>query len=148
MQKKVFIDIIGKQSYPEGHEDLQETSTFGAYYERNGAVYVVYKESGNESIGLGDVSTFICIKDDSVTLNRKGAIDSKQVFKIGELNRSIYTTRYGKLWLSVMPNKIEIDLTVHGGRISLEYDLFIDDHLVSHNVLLLSIKEDSPNEPV
>ena len=43
-----------------------------------------------------------------------------------------------------MPHRVEYDLTVHGGRINLEYDLFVDDKLVSYNLLLLNIKEDLP----
>ncbi|MDR3602014.1 MAG: DUF1934 domain-containing protein [Desulfosporosinus sp.] len=144
MQKKVTIHINGKQTYPEGHEDQQELIIEGTYYERNGVFYVVYKEAGSESTGLEEVTTFLSIKEGAVVLNRKGAIDLSQEFKEGVLNRSIYTTCYGKIWLSVMPRRVECDLTVHGGRISLEYNLFIDDKLVSYNLLLLNIKEDLP----
>ena len=79
-----------------------------------------------------------------VGLSRKGALDNRQEFKKGVLNRSIYSTCFGKVCLSVMPNLVECDLTVRGGRISLEYDLFVDDNLVSYNLLLLNIKEDLP----
>jgi uncharacterized beta-barrel protein YwiB (DUF1934 family) len=43
VQRKVTLQINGKQKYPEGHEDHQELITVGAYYERNGVFYVVYK---------------------------------------------------------------------------------------------------------
>lgn len=144
MRKKATIHIHGKQKYIEGHEDHQELITEGMFYKRNGAFYVVYKESGNDSNGLGNVTTFLSIKEDSVALNRKGAVDLSQEFRKGVLNRSIYTTCYGKIWLSVLPHLVECDLTVQGGRISLEYDLFVDDNLVSHNELLLNIKEELP----
>ncbi|OLN33967.1 DUF1934 domain-containing protein [Desulfosporosinus metallidurans] len=144
MQKKVTIQVHGNQKYPEGHEDQQEVITEGMLYERDGVFYVLYEESGSESTGFEEVSTFLIIKEGIVTLNRKGAVDLTQEFKTGELNRSIYTTCYGKIWLSVMPHKVECDLTVHGGRISLEYDLFVDDNLVSYNALFLNIKEDLP----
>lgn len=144
MQKKVTIQINGKQKYPEGHEDQQALITVGTFYERNGVFYVVYKESGSESTGLEGVTTFLSIKEGLVALNRKGAVDLSQEFKKGVLNRSIYTTCYGKIRLNVMPHRVEYDLTVHGGRISLEYDLFVDDKLVSYNLLLLNIKEDLP----
>ena len=144
MQKKVSIQVHGNQKYPEGHEDQQDVITEGMLYERDGVYYVLYEESGSESTGFKEVSTFLIIKEGMVTLNRKGAVDLTQEFKKGELNRSIYTTCYGKIWLSVMPQKVECDLTVHGGRISLEYDLFVDDNLVSYNALFLNIKEDLP----
>jgi uncharacterized beta-barrel protein YwiB (DUF1934 family) len=143
MQKKVTIQINGIQKYPEGHEDQQELMTVGTYYERNGVFYVVYKDCVSEN-GLEGTTTFLSVKDGLVRLDRKGALDNRQEFKKGMLNRSIYSTCLGNICLSVMPHLVECDLTVHGGRISLEYDLFVDDNLVSYNVLLLNIKEDSP----
>lgn len=144
MEKNVTIQINGKQKYPEGHEDQQQTIAEGMFYERDGIFYVLYEEDGSETTGSEGVTTFLIIKEDTVTLNRRGAVDLTQEFKKDVLNRSIYTTCYGKLWLGVMPQKVDYDLTVHGGRISLEYNLFVDDNLVSHNVLLLNIKEDLP----
>ena len=144
MQRKVTIQINGKQKYPEGHEDQQELIIKGMYYERNGVFYVVYKDCDSESTGLEGITTFLSVKDGLVGLNRKGAVDNRQEFKKGVLNRSIYSTCFGEIWLSVMPHLVKCDLTVHGGRISLEYDLFVDDNLVSYNGLLLNIKEDFP----
>lgn len=144
MEKNVTIQINGKQKYPEGHEDQQETISKGMFYERDGVFYVLYEEAGSESTGFEDVTTFLIIKEGLVTLNRRGAVELTQEFRKDVLNRSIYTTCYGKIWLGIIPSKVDCDLTVHGGRISLEYNLFVDDNLVSHNVLLLNIKEDLP----
>ena len=143
MKKAVTIQINGKQRYQEGHEDQQELIIEGTFYERNGVFYVLYKEL-TQSAGLEGVTTFLSIKEGVVALNRKGEVDLSQEFKEGVLNRSSYTTCYGKIRLSVMPHRVDCDLTVHGGRISLEYDLFVDDNLVSYNLLLLNIKEDLP----
>jgi uncharacterized beta-barrel protein YwiB (DUF1934 family) len=144
VQKKVTIQINGKQKYPEGHEDEQELITKGTYYERNGAFYVVYKDYESVSTGLEWTTVSLSVRDGLVGLNRTGLVDSKQVFKKGVLNRSIYSTNYGKICISVMPRLVECDLTVNGGRISLEYDLFVDDNLISYNMLSLNIKEDFP----
>lgn len=144
MEKNVTIQINGNQKYPEGHEDQQETIVEGMLYERDGVFYVLYEEAGNESTGFEEVTTFLTIKEGVVTLNRRGAVDLTQEFNEGVLNRSVYTTCFGKLWLGVLPRKVDCDLTVQGGRISLEYNLFVDDNLVSQNVLLLNIKEDLP----
>jgi uncharacterized beta-barrel protein YwiB (DUF1934 family) len=143
LQKKVSVQILGKQKYPEGQEDQQELSVPGTYYERNNVRYVVYKEP--ESImGSKGVTTFLTLKKDSVIVNRKGSVDLVQEFKVGVRNLSSYSTHYGKLWLGVLPQRVESDLTAQGGRISLEYDLFVDDNFVSHNLLLVTIKEDTP----
>ena len=144
MQRNVTIQINGKQKYQEEHEDQQELMTVGTSYERNGVFYVVYKECDSESTGVEGITTFLSVKDGLVVLNRQGAVDYRQEFKKGVLNHSAYITSCGKLWLSVMPHKVEYDLTAHGGRITLEYDLFVDDNLVSYNELLINIKEDLP----
>jgi len=142
LKKAVTIQVNGRQRYQAGHEEQQELITTGAFYERNDVFYVVYKEP--DETGLEDVTTFLSIKEDLVVLNRQGSVDLLQEFKKGVFNRGVYTTSCGKLWLSVMPHTVEYDLTVHGGRISLEYDLFVDDNLVSYNALLVNIKEDLP----
>ena len=142
MKKEVIVQVIGKQRYPEGHEDSQELITEGMFYERNGTYYAVYKET--ELTGLEGTTTFISAKGEMVCLNRQGSVNVTQEFKKGVINRSFYSTSCGKLLLSVMPQRVEYDLTAQGGRISLEYDLFVDDILVSSNVLLLNIKEDLP----
>ncbi|TGE36600.1 DUF1934 domain-containing protein [Desulfosporosinus fructosivorans] len=144
MQKKVTIQIKGSQKYPEGHVNQQELNTVGTYYERNGVFYLVYKDCDSENTEFEGVTTFITVKHGLVGLNRKGAVDNRQEFNKGVLNRGIYSTCFGKIWLSVMPHLVECDLTVQGGRISLEYDLFVEDNLISYNVLLLNIKEDFP----
>ena len=144
MPRKVTIQINGKQKYPEGHEDQQELMTTGTFYERNGIFYIIYKDCASESGGVEGITTFLSIKEGLVGLNRTGAVNNTQEFKKDVLNKSIYHTCFGKMWLSVMPHLVECDLTVHGGRISLEYDLFVDDNLVSYNRLLLNIKEDFP----
>ncbi len=143
MQRKVTIQINGKQKYPE-HEDQQQVMTVGTFYQRNGVFYLIYKDCDGGNSENDGVTTFLSVKDGLVSINRKGAIDNKQEFKKGMLNRSIYTTCFGQMWISVKPYIVECDLTVHGGRINLEYDLFIEDILVSYNVLLLNIKEDFP----
>lgn len=41
---------------------------------------------------------------------------------------------------------IKITLTAQGGHISLKYNLFVDDELVSHNSLRIIIKGEPPDE--
>ncbi|WP_460000522.1 DUF1934 family protein [Paradesulfitobacterium aromaticivorans] len=44
------------------------------------------------------------------------------------------------------PLNYKINLTAQGGHISLKYDLFVDDELVSHNSLRIIIKGEPPDE--
>lgn len=141
-RKPVLIQVVGTQKFPEGEEESLEFVTLGTYHERQGVFYVVYKESA--ITGLEGVTTSLRIGGEQITLNRMGQAELKQEFQLGVLHRGRYVTPFGTLWLSVLTDALEYDLTGQGGRISLEYDLFVDDKLVSHNGLKMVIKEEPP----
>ncbi len=142
--KTVRIQVIGTQSLPDREPDTPEERiefvTVGTYHLRLADFYVIYQES--ELTGMAGVTTSLRVHGGRVTLNRMGAAELKQEFELGVLHRSVYNTSFGSLWLSVLTKRIETDLTAQGGRISLDYDLFIDDKLVSHNGLAIIIKEE------
>lgn len=142
MQKRALIKVIGTQRFPEGDEDKLEFTTEGSYHMRRGVFYLVYKES--EVTGMEGATTTLRVENEYVVLNRMGSMELKQEFRPGFLHRSSYVTPYGTLWLSVITDKVESDLTAQGGRITLEYNLYIDDQLVSHNGLTIIIKEEPP----
>lgn len=145
-KKTVLIQVIGTQAFvdwePDEQADRIEFITVGTYHVRQHNFYIIYKES--ELTGMAGVTTALRVQDGRVTLNRMGAAELKQEFEPGVLHRSVYNTNFGSLWLSVLTKQLETDLTAHGGRISLEYDLFVDDILVSHNCLTMMIKEEPP----
>ncbi|KLU59187.1 putative beta-barrel protein YwiB [Peptococcaceae bacterium CEB3] len=141
-KKNVLIRVVGTQKFSEGETDRLEFVTTGAFYERQGAFYLLYRES--EVSGMAGVTTSLRIEGKHITLNRMGKAELKQEFQPGILHRGRYVTSFGTLWLSVLTTELEYDLTVMGGRISLEYDLFADDALVSHNGLEIIIKEEPP----
>ena len=68
-----------------------------------------------------------------MTLNRMVAIDQKQVFEPGVRHKSAYVTPQGSFLFEVFTEDIVIDLTEQGGNITLKYNLFSDEQLVSHN---------------
>lgn len=145
-KKNVLIQVVGTQFFadrePAEEEDRIEFVTEGTYHQRLGQFYILYKES--ELTGMAGVTTSLRVHGGRITLNRMGAAEVKQEFEPGVLHRSVYNTAFGSLWLSVLTKRLETDLTAHGGRISLEYDLFVDDILVSHNGLAIMIKEEPP----
>ncbi|MHB1653197.1 MAG: YwiB family protein [Desulfitobacteriaceae bacterium] len=139
---QVLISVLGTQRFPEGHEDKMEFVTLGTYHIRQGVFYLVYRES--ELTGMEGVTTSLRAQREHVVLNRMGATEFKQEFQPGVLHSGNYVTPFGTLWLSVLTKRLECDLTARGGRISLEYDLFVDDEFVSCNGLKITIKEEPP----
>jgi len=144
--KTVLIRVVGTQQFPDGDEDKLELVTLGSYHCRRAVYYILYKESAIS--GLEGVTTSLRVDGEHVVLNRMGTAELKQEFQTGILHRSTYVTPFGSLWLSVLTKHISSNLTAQGGELRLEYDLYVDDSLVSHNCLQISVKEDSPGESV
>lgn len=136
----MLISVAGTQQLEEGHEK-QEFITVGTFDVQEGIFHILYKES--DITGMEGVTTTLQIEPNYVILNRMGTAEVRHEFRPGVLYRSTYITPFGDLLLSVLPNEVESDLTAQGGRISLKYDLFVDDKFVSHNVLVITIKEES-----
>jgi Uncharacterized protein conserved in bacteria len=141
MDKKVLVSIVATQQYTDGNDDKQEFFTLGNFYRQEEIFFISYQES--EITGMEGVTTTLQIEPERVILNRIGTVEGKQEFQSGILNHSKYSTPFGELFLSVLAKEVESNLTVQGGRISLKYDLFVDDIFVSHNSLVINIKEES-----
>ncbi|MEL1133543.1 DUF1934 domain-containing protein [Desulfitobacterium sp. THU1] len=142
MADKVIIQVTSNQQYPEGQNDRMEFTTEGTSHHRAGAFYIIYRDT--EITGMDGVTTSLKIESNRVTLNRMGAIDHKQVFERGVRHGSSYVTPQGSLFFEIETKAMEIHLTELEGKITLEYDLFSGDQLVSHNRLRINIKEDAP----
>ncbi|AGA70856.1 hypothetical protein Desdi_3470 [Desulfitobacterium dichloroeliminans LMG P-21439] len=142
MTDKVLIQVSSTQHYPEGHNDHMEFTTVGTFHHRAGAYYIIYRDT--EITGMDGVTTSLKIEPTRVSLNRMGAIDHKQIFERGIRHGSSYVTPQGSLFLEVETKEMEIHLTELEGNITLKYDLFSGDQLVSHNRLRINIKEDAP----
>ncbi len=139
-----LIKVVGLQIFDDGSEDKMELITLGNYYQKKQAYYIVYKES--EISGMQGVTTSIQINPDKVILNRMGPVELKQQFEHGVLHRSAYITSYGTIIMGVLAKEIDVHLTSLGGNITLKYDLFVEEELLSHNELRINIKEENPHE--
>lgn len=142
MHKEALIHIVGRQCYSEGFDDRMDFTTTGTFHNRNGVFYIVYRES--EVSGMPGVTTSLKVEPEKVTLNRMGAADYKQIFELGIRHPSTYITGMGSFYLAAETEKMEICLTEDGGHITLKYNLYADQELVSHNILRIRIKEVTP----
>lgn len=142
MAKEVLIQINSAQTLEDGTDDSMSFFTKGNLYNRRGAFYIIYKET--EVVGMENVTTSLKVEENKVTLNRMGSMDHKLTFEEGILHNSTYVTPHGSLFLEVHTEKIEINLTENGGHISLKYNLFSQEQLLSQNTLEIIIKEDAP----
>lgn len=142
MRKEVLIHVISTQSYSEGTDDRMDFMTTGTFHKREGIYYIIYHES--EVTGMEGVTTSLKVGAEKVTLNRMGAANYKQVFELGVLHHSTYITAMGSFNFGAQTEELEIRLTEYGGHITLKYNLYTDNELVSRNTLRIMIKEDTP----
>ena len=139
MRKEVLVTVRGTQTNDLGEKDTIELVTLGNYYLKNSSYYIVYNET--EVSGMKGTVTSVKAESKKVTLNRMGASEMKHVFEEGVPDESSYVTSFGQFFSSVLPSKVEVDLTDVGGSINLEYELELDSHKIGYNELCITVKE-------
>lgn len=139
MNKDVIITVTGTQVNETGEVDVQELTTKGSYYLKNGAYFIIYSES--EITGMSGTTTFLKAENNRVTLNRTGTSQQRQVFEKGLKHLGNYITPYGVMNMAVLPSKVEVNLTDMGGSINLEYELEVENQKISDNLLSLAVRE-------
>lgn len=137
MKKGVLVTVRGTQTNDLGEQDTIELVTPATLFIKPTSYYIIY----NESIisGLEGTTTTLKVEPTRVTLNRMGTAELKQTFEVGVLNDGFYVTPYGTMHLSVIPSKVQVDLTDMGGSINLEYELQNGQTKISDNQLQITV---------
>ena len=139
MLKDVLINIKGAQG-SDGEESVIELTTDGRFGEKNGGFYITYDESG--MIGIDNVKTSLYIKpDNSVILQRSGAIDSRIVVESGKRSVCYYNTPAGEMLIGIFGEKVEHNLKKNGGSISMKYTIDQNLNFVSRNTVSITVRE-------
>ena len=126
MKKTVLLSICGKQSYPGQDPDAIELVTEGILETTETGWILTYEES--DLTGLRGVSTTFQLEGDTVTLTRKGKLNSQMVFREGVSHDSLYQTEFGALMLTVCATKVESAITPEGGVVDLRYNIEIEQN--------------------
>ena len=85
MKRDVVLSIQGRQRYGEQEPETIELVTEGTMEFRDGGWDITYEES--ELTGLAGVVTTFRVEPGKVTLNRKGALNSRMLFQEGGFSR-------------------------------------------------------------
>lgn len=126
MEKTVVLSIRGQQSYAGQEPDTIELVTEGTLEDTEAGWKLCYEES--DLTGLQGVSTIFVVEDKSVSLTRKGRLNSQMVFREGVAHDSLYQTEFGALMLTVCATKVKADITEDGGVIDLRYNIDIEQN--------------------
>lgn len=125
MKKSVVLSICGTQYYPDQQPEVIELVTDGTLELRDGGWDICYEES--ELTGLAGVTTTFRLEPGQVTLERKGKLSSKMVFRQGIPHESLYQMEFGALMLTVCAQMIEASIDDNGGTVDLQYVVAIEN---------------------
>ena len=140
MIKDVIIDIKGVQGIDD-NTDTIEFTTDGRFGFKDGEYYISYDE-GQIFENKDKVSTKLFIKsNDSVILQRSGALKSKMVIEKGKRNTCFYSTMAGDLVIGIFGESVDYDFTENGGYVNLKYTIDSDLRVISRNSVNISIRE-------
>ena len=125
MEKQVLLTIVSTQKFMSEEPEKTELVTDGTLSVADGAVVISYKES--ELTGLQGTTTTFRVEDKKVTLERKGAVESKMSFEVGQEDRSLYDMGFGALMITIRTERLQSDLTEQGGEICVAYAITIEE---------------------
>lgn len=130
----VKINIKTTQYDNNGNKDIIKISSTGKLYEKNGDIYILYKE---EETGI---SNTIKVSDNQVSIKRFGNINSNIVFKNGEKNITKYRMQQGIFLIETYTNNLHINIYKNKSmKIYIDYNIKIKDIFEGRNEVDIEI---------
>ncbi|AEG61921.1 DUF1934 domain-containing protein [Desulforamulus ruminis] len=136
--KNVRVTVKGTRTHENNDQEVIELLSPGTCHYKGNQYYILYKESS--FAGMEDCTTTLRTDGKTVTIIRSGSVNSRQVFEEGKAHRSVYQTSFGCLDITVLPRRVDVDLTEQGGSIKLEYELELNDSKIGTNVLEIVVE--------
>lgn len=137
--KDVLIEIKGTQKYPESEPDVSAFTTTGKFSVDEKEIKLIYNES--EMIGAKDVTSEITIEGDTVTLARRGGMESRLTIQKGRRHSCLYNTPEGDFVIGIYGESLLTEFTQNSARIYMSYTIDVYSGLLSKNIMEIKIKE-------
>lgn len=118
----------------DSQDDKIEFIADCGFYFKNDTYFIMYEEK--KEMGMNDCSVTIKVKDDNVSIMRKGEFSSKMVYKNGDVSEVMYHTPYGEISMYITTKSVKNALSVMGGKMELLYDMEIEGEKSNHYLLL------------
>ncbi len=135
---KALITIKTVQ-YMDNEDFDTEFISEGVYEYSEKETIIKYGEKSPET-GLDVTNATIKVTGDEVFLSRVGESSSDMYFKQGEFSTTQYMTLYGTFDMTLMSNKLDINLNEKGGNVEIEYVLSMDKLSFIKTNLSLNVK--------
>lgn len=136
MKKKAIITIVSKQQGLE--DDAIEVVTPGEFYEEDGFYYAVYDET--ELSGMKGTRTKLRISEEDFLLTRTGTTTGDMKFIKGNKDKTIYSTPYGALEVTINTKDLKVNMNHKGGEAVINYDMLIAGQDPQKTTLKVNIK--------
>lgn len=130
MTRPILLTIRSLQRFMDEPPEETKLVTQGEMTASDGAVELSYAES--ELTGLLGTTTVFRIEKDRVLLMRRGAVESKMTFVVGQEDRSLYEMECGALMIAIRTERIDVDLSESGGTIRVAYAITIEDEATGY----------------
>ena len=139
MEENYLITIKGTMEQ-RGDTDTVELMTRGSLVHKDGAYYIVYKET--ETTGYEGCTTTVKVAEDArkVSMLRFGKQSSQLIIEKGTRHLCHYETGYGALTLGVAADEICHTLTEEGGEARFSYTLDAgNEEFLSRNQVAVTV---------
>lgn len=146
MEEKFLITIKGTMEQ-DGKSDTVELMTRGSLVHKDGAYYIIYKET--EATGYEGCTTTVKVAEDArkVSMLRFGKVPSQLIIEKGTRHLCHYETGYGAISLSVAADVIEHELSEAGGKLNFSYTLDSGaENFISRNLVAITV-DPLPEQP-
>ena len=140
MQENFLITIKGTMEQ-RGDSDTVELMTRGSLVHKEGAYYIVYKET--EATGYEGCTTTVKVAEDArkVSMLRYGKVPSQLIIEKGTRHLCHYETGYGAISLGVAADVIEHELTEEGDKLKFSYTLDSGaENFISRNLVDITVE--------
>lgn len=137
--KDVVIKIKGTQGLGD-EKSVIEFTCEGKLRCEEGKYILSYSEDAVVEGGRVQ-TTLTAAGENSVTLERQGAISSKMYIEKGVRNNCFYAVPEGNLTLGIYGKEVKNRLGESGGSIKMVYTLDANMRLISENTVSISVEE-------
>ena len=139
MKENYLISVTGIQTV-DGEKDKIEVTTSGEYIYTDKEIRITYREYDNENPEISFLST-VLVEGNVVTVIRTTPGDSRLILEKGRRHQCHYSTMFGDLTVGVFADRMTCDLDSYGGRLYVSYSLDFNAGLVSHNEIIIDVRE-------
>ncbi len=138
--KEVIIDIKGTQTV-DGQDDTVELTTVGKMDVKDGKTYLRYEDGA--ASGVEGVSCMVKIdrQDNSVIMQRSGALNSRMYIKKGQRHICHYETVGGVITMGIFGQDVNIDIDDNGGELYMSYTVDVNYGMLSQNKVEINVRE-------